>query len=139
MMQALRQIEEAAGEWPEFIDEFSRAHHGWLVTVADIATEKMEQPPHQIEHDWNAISQQQPLRRVALEQRGETVELMIDVGEGDEAIAVLVSPVVNLYGLRFDDQHQGLRADTGNGKSTLIWFRCPALPETLDELAPEEL
>ncbi|RRQ21002.1 hypothetical protein [Thiohalobacter thiocyanaticus] len=138
-MEGLKQIEVPVAQWPEFCETFDRAHHGWLVTVTDIATARLDPPPSQPEREGKTISREQPLRRVTLARRREAMELVIEVGEGEEAITVPAGPVMKLFRLRVNDQHQGLRIDTANGRSTLIWFRTPALPEALDGLAPEEL
>lgn len=138
-MAELKQIEIPAGEWPEFVGEFSREHHGWLALVARIATAELEQRPEEAELRWQRISEPRHLQRLALEQINELTELLIDVGEGEAAIAVLVSPVTRIFRLRRNEEHQGLRADTGNGQSTLVWFRTAARPEVLDGITPEEL
>ena len=112
-------------EWPAFLDAFSRQHQGWLTTVEVVATglgvhrEVREKPLTGISEDG---------------KRGDLASISISAGElpEDHVTHVVLHPSRVALELTEEGAHKGLRIESEDGEMTLVLFRAPALPETLD-------
>lgn len=120
----------AEAEWQSFCEQFSRQHHGWRVSLHQVATGAAE--PKAL------FAGEQPLQEVREGTSGNRVEIIVTVGKGRDETSFLIENAVGLYALRVDDAHQGLRIDSGDGTRTLLEFRAAAAPEALDGLADSE-
>jgi hypothetical protein len=138
----LKQTEMSAAEWNTCCAGFSRAHHGWLITLATIATAQLEAAPEQVETHWQVIADQARFAGLVLAEEGGHYDVVIQAGDAGATIEHRASCVRSLFRLTVDGAHRGLRIDCGKheeGESTLIWFRVPAAPEELDDIANFEL
>jgi hypothetical protein len=138
----VKQTEIPEAEWQTYCAGFSRAHHGWLITLATIATAELEAAPEQVESHWRVIADQVRCQKLNLEEKGGHYDVAIQAGEGGATIDHRASNVRSLFRLTVDGAHRGLRIDCGNhekGESRLIWFRVPAAPEELDDIAEFEM
>jgi hypothetical protein len=123
-------------EWRGFCDTFSREHHGWLVSVAVSAPglgNTGEPMPAKI------LAQNLPLQEVREAQTDADAEIMITVGEGADETSFLVEKVAAVYENSDAEKDIGMRIDSTNNTSTVVQFRAPAEPETLDGLAQSEM
>ncbi len=115
------------GEWLSFLDSFSRQHEGWLVTLevpqgqgrggVEAENLKLEglTPEHSEGHDRISIALgQQP----------------------DDHLTHFVSdPIRLLFQETSGGGQAGLRIEAADGSVTVVRFRGPARPDTLDEAA----
>ncbi|NVK43239.1 MAG: DUF5335 family protein [Oceanospirillaceae bacterium] len=120
-------------EWQSFCEQFSRQHHGWLVSLHQLATAELESASPAA-----LFAGEQPLQEVREGNHAEHAELIITVGEGRDETSFLIEDAIAVYSLRRNDAHRGLRIDNRGGTSTLLEFRVPAAPELLDGLAESE-
>ena len=131
----MAQMDIPPGEWPEFLSEFNRVHHGWLVTVGVIDTDLLATAPQVRAH---VVSEEEPLEEIRSSSDGEDVAIVT----GSEPAGRIAHYVHHPMRLLLDRSPQGadesLRIDDGAGRSTLIRFRSTALPESLDGLADTE-
>ncbi len=116
--------------WEEFCSEFSRQHQGWLVKVGVIETDaKTESMTLANSELWG----------VTAERKNGTYELAVITGDPSNHTTHLVHhPLRILFERTPDGAHKGLRVDSEEGQITLIVFRVPAFPETLDGIAESE-
>lgn len=111
-------------EWQAFFDGFSQQHEGWLVTLevldramgAQIAAENL------------------PLQGITADLTENENVIMINVGEtiADHTAHAVTNPT--RVQLKSDAQgaHEALEFETAEQTVTLMRFRVPALPETVD-------
>lgn len=114
-------------EWKEFLDRFSRVHENWLVTIEVVGPDLGDQ----IE------AEELPLAGISYETKGSEeggIEILLG-GKPDRHVAHLVPAPQRLW-LAQDDQgiDRSLAIEEGEGRRTLINFRVPARPESLDGL-----
>jgi uncharacterized protein DUF5335 len=112
-------------EWKDFLDRFSRVHENWLVNVEVVGRELGDQEES---HDV-------PLEGVSFEPKGSEagrIDIMVG-GAPDHHANHAVEAPRRLHLLR-DDQgaDQALEIEDEDGTTTLLTFRVPARPETLD-------
>jgi len=135
----MKLIEIPENQWPEFCNGFSREHHGWLVNMRCVNTDKLGRDRSAAFENGNVLAEGQPLQGVRENRKNDTTEFLVTVGEGGEEVSILVPNVIRLYNEKSDDAHKGLRLDGVDGSSTLVEFRVAANPEMLDGLAESEL
>jgi len=116
-------------EWLQFLDEFSRAHAGWLVTVE-------ERDP---ERGLRELAREVPLSGISAEvsaglARGITIIAGPRDGEWTHRIDAPIRLRVNRTPEGADE---GIEAESAGGSSTRVRFRSAALPETVDGMLPE--
>jgi hypothetical protein len=116
-------------EWAEYLDGFSRQHEGWLVTVEVLGAEVGAQ----------VEAQELPLRGVTAELKGgeDTVTIILG-GEGAERVT---HTVIRPAHVRVEQAASGadmtLQIESADGTVTLVRFRSPMLPETVDGVVSE--
>jgi len=136
----LRHVQIAETEWPGFLAEFSLAHHGWLLTLATIPTRDLIAHLDRFREFWSPVSDQLSLHNIEiLESAGGVCEVLISTGEGDSRDLSRINGVINIFRIQLDGGHQGLRIDDNAGSSTLLWFRIPAYPETMNGITESDL
>ena len=120
-------------EWLSFCEQFTRQHHGWLVSLHQLPTAELDSASPAA-----LFTGEQPLQEVREGNHAQHAELIITVGEGRDETSFLIEDAIAVYALRRNDAHRGLRIDCRSGTSTLLEFRVPAAPELLDGLAESE-
>jgi len=119
----------ARAEWAAFLDTFSRQHEGWLTTI-EVVTSGLG--VHREVRD-------KPLTGVIEDRkRGDAASITVSAGERpeDHVTHVIERPARVAMELTKQGAHKGLRIESENGEMTLVLFRAPALPETLDGMVP---
>jgi hypothetical protein len=123
-------------QWQAFCEGFSRSHRGWLVRLWEFHTASLEAGTADT-HDI-AIRDRKLLEIVAqpIEQR---IDMHIRLQDDQSQIEKSIQYVLSLFQERdTDGTVSGLRIDSADERSTLLRFRVPARPETVDGLAPGE-
>ena len=112
-------------EWAPFLDAFSRQHEGWLTTV-EVVTSGLGVHREVREKPLTGISEDR--------KRGDTSSIAISAGELPEDHVTHVIRRPSRIAMEQTDQgaHKGLRIESEDGETTLVRFRSPALPETVD-------
>jgi len=112
-------------EWPAFLDTFSRQHEGWLTTV-EVVTNGLGVHREVRDKPLTGISEDR--------KRGDPASISISAGElrEDHVTHVVLHPSRVALELTQEGAHKGLRIESEDGEVTLVLFRAPALPETLD-------
>jgi hypothetical protein len=112
-------------EWAPFLDAFSRQHEGWLTTIEVVTTGL---GAHREVRD-------KPLTGITEDRiRGDAASIAVSAGERpeDHVTHVIERPSRVALELTEEGAHKGLRIESESGEMTLVLFRAPALPETLD-------
>jgi hypothetical protein len=125
-------------EWQSFCEDFTRQHTGWLVGISQQDTHSVEAGRQTAQAPMRMFPGERPLQELREGRKDDHVELMVTVGDGADETSFLIEDAIAVYVRRQGAAHQGARVDSGNGMSTLIEFRVPAQPETLDGLAQSE-
>jgi hypothetical protein len=134
----MEDIAVPASQWLKFCEDFTRQHHGWLVGLHQMDTKALEEDAP-MKHTWiPMLSGHHPLQEVREGNADDLSEVMVTVGEGVDEASFLIEDVIALYRRQEGEAHQGLRIDSGNGKSTVIEFRAAADPAVLDGLTDAE-
>jgi hypothetical protein len=132
------EIEIPEIQWQQFCEGFTRQHHGWLVSMRQLDVRELEQDRAPERAPVYLFPGERPLQEVREGRQNEHAEFMVTVGTGTGETSFLIEDAVALFSRRTGGAHQGLRVDSGNGMTTLIEFRSPAAPESLDGLADSE-
>lgn len=131
----MAQMDIPPSEWPEFLNEFNRLHHGWLVTVGVVDTDLLAHAGGVHPH---VISEEEPLEEIRSSAGGEDVAIV--TGRERGRIAHYVHhPMRLLLDRSAQGADESLRIDDDAGRTTLVKFRVTVLPEALDGLAETEL
>src|SRR6266581_9073439 len=112
-------------EWTEFLDTFSRQHERWLINV-EVVTSGLG--AHREVRD-------KPLTGISEDRKsGDAARISISAGERPEEHVTHFISRPSRVALEQTEEgaHKGLRIESENGETTLVLFRSPALPETLD-------
>jgi len=113
-------------QWREFLQEFSRRHHGWLVTVET----------HDLETAEDVASRFLPLQSIALDLEDEkNPRINVTVRSDEKEIRQILfrpSEVVLYRSARGDEE--AVRVVSIN-TSTTIRFRVATSPELVDGVA----
>lgn len=138
----MEQTEIPAAEWQSYCTGFSRAHHGWLVTLATLPTSQLQAEPEQVTAHWRIIVDHVRLQQVELDAARARCGIATDTPSGGALVEHRLDGIKALFMLTVDGAHQGLRIDSlinEEQESALIWFRAPAAPEQLDGIADFEM
>lgn len=115
------------GEWLSFLDGFSRQHEGWLVTLevpAGHGRSEVEAENLKLEGITPEYSEGHDRISIAL---GNTP---------DDHLTHFVSDPIRVVFLETrTGEHAGLQIEAADGSRTVVRFRGPAKPETLNEVA----
>lgn len=115
------------GEWLSFLDSFSRQHQGWLVTLqvpegqgrSGVEAENLKlegiTPEHSEGHD--------------------RISIALGQAPDDHLTHFVADPKRLLFLETSSGGHLGLQIEAADGSRTLVRFRGPARPETLDNVA----
>jgi hypothetical protein len=116
-------------DWLRFLDEFSRRHAGWLVTI------EVREPGA----GARELAHEVPLSGIAVEERGgEPHEIAIIAGTREGEINHRIpSPTRLLLRRTPEGADEGLEAESAGGLQTTVRFRTAALPETVDGMVSE--
>ena len=113
-------------EWTHFLDGFSRRHEGWLVTV-----EVLGENGAQIE------ARELPLTGIAADRdRGHTISILVG-GRPEEDEGHIIRSPVSVRVEESDGVERALQIEGAQGAKTIVTFRSPAAPETVDAILPE--
>ena len=115
-------------EWPRFLDEFSRAHAGWLVTVEERAPDGAARE----------LVREVPLSGVSTElYRGQTRGIEIIAGPRDaEWTHRIAAPARLRLNLAPEGGEEGIETESADGLRTIIRFRSAIPAELVDGVAP---
>lgn len=110
-------------EWIAFFDSFSRQHEGWLSTLEVLGAEVGAQ----IE------SRDQPLVGIIAELKDEDVITIFIGGKSADHLAHTIHGPTHVRLKETDEgAHEALHIESSKGPTTLLRFRSPVLPESLD-------
>lgn len=112
-------------EWAPFLDAFSRQHEGWLTTI-EVVTSGLGAHREVRDKPLVGISEDR--------KRSDAASISVSAGERpeDHVTHVIERPSRVALELTEEGAHKGLRIESENGEMTLVLFRAPALPETVD-------
>ncbi|MFZ5832976.1 MAG: hypothetical protein ACOY3P_23055 [Planctomycetota bacterium] len=126
-------------KWQVFAQQFSRQHRGWLVNIETLDSRLLELHPEEAEVQGRVLTRDKVLREVAVEQVEWIRRCRIVAGEGsDRFVCEIRRPIAVQFETAAGGAHQGMRIDDDAGATTLIRFRTPADPHTLNGLAEGE-
>jgi len=125
--------------WQAFGKHFTRHHRGWLVNVEATNTRALNNRPDEAKARGRPLFTDAALRNVSFGRRGRSIEFRVRIGAGPNSVLYRIpEPVEVRFATTDEGAHQGLRVDAADGTTTLIEFRTPAYPETLDGLRDVE-
>lgn len=115
------------GEWLSFLDSFSRQHEGWLVSMEVAEGQDMS----------GLEAKDLKFEGVTPEHSEGHDRISIALGQApDDHLTHFVSdPVRVLFLEGKGGGHMGLQIEAADGSRTLIRFRGPGKPETLNDVA----
>jgi hypothetical protein len=117
--------EIARSEWPNFFDEFSRRHRGWLVNI-----EVFGSLGAQVEANGR------PLNGIVAEERKGS--FVIEIFTGSAPGETLTHTIDRPTRVQVEETGEGAEAavqiESQDEGRTLVQFRAVALPETVDGL-----
>lgn len=115
------------GEWLSFLDGFSRQHEGWLVTLevaegqgrSEVEAENLKlegvTPEHSEDHD--------------------RISIALGKAPDDHLTHFVSDPIRVMFLETKTGEHAGLQIEAADGSRTVVRFRGPAKPETLNDVA----
>lgn len=119
--------------WQPFLADFSRRHHGWLVTLGVIDTELLRRS---MEAEAHLVVENEVFEGMALEQRAEGEQIAVLLGrERSLARHAVHSPRRMFVETSEEPGGEGLRVDTTDGSTLLLHFRVAAPAEMLNGVA----
>ena len=116
------------GRWAGVLEQFSRAHRGWLTSVVRVSPG----PELVSGTGWH------PLESVTAIQTGMHVTAICVNLQGGPTVSVRTPRTLGVD-RREDGAERGLEIDAAGGEFVRLAFRATALPEELDGMAPAEL
>lgn len=110
-------------EWVAFFDSFSRQHEGWLSTVEVLGAEVGAQ----------VESRDQPLVGIIAELKDQdAITIFIGDKSADHLAHTIQSPTHVSLKETDEGAHEALHIESNKGATTLLRFRFPVLPQSLD-------
>jgi len=123
--------------WQAFCEGFSSSHRGWLVRIWEFPTASLEAGTADT-HDITIRDRE--LREITTRSDNRHTDLHIRLGDGRVPAEKSIPNILSIMQERdTDGTVSGLRIDSADEQSTLLRFRVPARPETVDGLAPVEI
>lgn len=116
------------GRWAGVLEQFSRAHRGWLTSVVRVGSG----PEPLVGTDWH------PLESVAARSTGMHVTTICVNLQGGPTVLVR-NPRSLGVDRREDGAERGLEIEAARGEFVRIVFRATARPEELDGIAAAEM
>ena len=112
-------------QWVTFLDSFSRQHEGWLVNV-EVVTNGLGVHKEIREKRLIGVS-------ADLKSRDSNAISVIAGDRSDDHVNHIINGATRIALEETEEgAHKGLRIDAADGETTLLLFRSPALPETVD-------
>lgn len=113
-------------QWSEFLEEFSRRHQGWLISLET----------HDHETGETVTSRAKPLESIEFDLEDKNnPRINVTVKEGNKVIKhILFRPTLVALHLAANGAEEGLRIESQN-TSTTVRFRAATLPELVDGVA----
>jgi hypothetical protein len=112
-------------EWVKFLDSFSRQHERWLINV-EVVTNGLGAHREMREKSLVGVS-------ADLKARGkDTISIIAGDRPDDHVNHIINGPTRVVLEETEEGAHKGLRIEAADGETTLLRFRSPALPETVD-------
>lgn len=123
----MQTIEISRQAWPRAFDEFSAVHEGWLISIDVLAPDLGAQPEV---HDL-------PLVGIVAESReGEGTITISASGSSAAQITHTIHAPTRVWIERTDEgADAALQIESAANTTTIVRFRTPALPETVDGVA----
>lgn len=112
-------------QWATFLDAFSRQHERWLVTVEVVADGL---GAHREVRDKSLVGVSADLKG----RGSNTISIIAGDRPDDHLNHIINAPTRVALEETEEGAHKGLRIDAENDQTTLLLFRSPALPETVD-------
>ena len=111
-------------DWPRFLDEFSRAHEGWLVTVEEHGPGGSRE-----------LLREAPLAGITAED-GSVITIITGTRDAQWTHQI-ASPTRLRLNRTAEGAESGIESESAGGVRTVIRFRSTALPETVDGMLPD--
>jgi hypothetical protein len=112
-------------EWMTVLDSFSRQHEGWLVDV-EVVTDGLG--AHREIREKSLIGVSADLKSHGI----DTISIIAGDRSDDHVNHIINRPSRVALEETEEGAHKGLRIDAEDGQMTLVLFRSPTLPETVD-------
>ncbi|HEX9278638.1 MAG TPA: DUF5335 family protein [Casimicrobiaceae bacterium] len=111
-------------QWVTFLDSFSRQHEGWLVNV-EVVTDGLG--AHREVREKRLIGVSADLKN------GSNAISIIAGDRSDDHVNHIINGATRIALEETEEgAHKGLRIEAADGGTTLLLFRSPASPETVD-------
>ena len=112
-------------EWVAFLDSFSRQHERWLITI-EILTSGLG--AHREVRDKALVGISADLKG----RGADSISIIAGDRPDDHLDHIVSRPRRVAVEETEEGAHKGLRIESEDGETTLLLFRSPVLPETLD-------
>jgi hypothetical protein len=112
-------------QWMTFLDSFSRQHEGWLVNV-EVVTDGLG--AHRELREKRLIGVSADLKS----HDSSTISIIAGDRSDDHVNHIINGPTRVALEETEEGAHKGLRIEAADGETTLLLFRSPASPETVD-------
>lgn len=118
-------------EWPKFLENFSRKHEGWLVTLEIFGTELGAQVQERelalagIVDEWDEI-------------HGDRIVIMVGEKPDDHMTHSIGHPTQVSLEQTVGGEDVALAIKSADGVTALLRFLSPALPEMVDGLVGQQ-
>lgn len=114
----MKQTDITPPDWSEFCEEFSRAHNGWLVTLAKISPSDMDRNPEDLKASWEVVVSEAPFRKIDIDQQNG--ECLVEMQDDRKNITYRLNGVVRLSEIVEEGVRRGVRIDTIDGNLVLL-------------------
>jgi Family of unknown function (DUF5335) len=116
-------------EWPDFFDGFSRRHEGWLVTIELLDKDLGDQ----IEVENKA------LKGIVAERKRDpkVIDIFVWNKPDEDTTHIIDKPTRVWIEETAEGAEAALEIESEDHGKTLLTFKSPALPETVDGVGPE--
>jgi hypothetical protein len=112
-------------QWMTFLDSFSRQHERWLVNV-EVVTDGLG--AHREVREKRLIGVSADLKS----RDSSTISIIAGDRSDDHVNHIINGPTRVALEETEEGAHKGLRIEAADGETTLLLFRSPASPETVD-------
>ena len=112
-------------QWMTFLDSFSRQHERWLVNV-EVVTDGLG--AHREVREKRLIGVSADLKS----RDSSTISIIAGDRSDDHVNHIINGPTRVALKETEEGAHKGLRIEAADGETTLLLFRSPASPETVD-------
>jgi len=112
-------------KWVAFLDSFTRQHERWLVNM-EVVTDGL---------GVHREVREKPLIGVSADLKGRgsnTISIIAGERSDDHVNHIVNGPIRVALEETEEGAHKGLRIEAADGETTLLLFRSPAAPETVD-------